>query len=95
MAVPARNRGAIPSIATPTAVFRSSSTTCRQFAAYQKANGVRLLDYVDLHTYFAPDNLAFSTGGDTQTQEIRLNSTRVFWDPTYTDPRLPAAQLHH
>ena len=61
----------------------------RQFAAYQKANGVRLLDYVDLHTYFAPDNLAFSTGGDTQTQEIRLNSTRVFWDPTYTDPDFP------
>ena len=61
----------------------------QQFAAYQKAHGVRLLDYVDLHTYFAPDNLAFSTGGDTQTQQIRLNSTRVFWDPTYTDPNFP------
>ncbi len=58
----------------------------QQFAAYQKTNGTRLLDYLDLHTYFAPDNLAFSTGGDTQTQEERLNSTRVFWDPTYTDP---------
>lgn len=58
----------------------------QQFAAYQKAHGIRLLDYVDLHTYFAPDNLAFSTGGDTQTQQIRLNSTRVFWDSTYTDP---------
>ncbi len=61
----------------------------QQFAAYQKAHGTRLLDYLDLHTYFAPDNLAFSTGGDTQTQEIRLNSTRVFWDPTYTDPNFP------
>jgi hypothetical protein len=58
----------------------------QQFAAYEKANGTRLLDYLDLHTYFAPDNLAFSTGGDTQAQEARLNSTRVFWDPTYTDP---------
>jgi Glycoside hydrolase family 44 len=58
----------------------------QQFAAYQKTNGTRLLDYLDLHTYFAPDNLAFSTGGDTQTQQERLNSTRVFWDPTYTDP---------
>ena len=61
----------------------------QQFAAYQKAHGTRLLDYLDLHTYFAPGNLAFSTGGDTQTQELRLNSTRVFWDPTYTDPNYP------
>lgn len=58
----------------------------QQFAAYEKAHGTRLLDYLDLHTYFVPDNLAFSTGGDTQAQKIRLNSTRVFWDPTYTDP---------
>ncbi|WP_162601375.1 glycoside hydrolase family 44 protein [Occallatibacter savannae] len=58
----------------------------QQFAAYEKNHGTRLLDYLDLHTYFAPSNLAFSTGGDTQTQEARLNSTRVFWDATYTDP---------
>ena len=61
----------------------------QQFAAYEKAHGTRLLDYVDLHTYFAPDNLAFSTGGDTQTQKTRLDSTRVFWDSTYTDPNFP------
>ena len=34
----------------------------QQFAAYEKAHGMRLLDYLDLHTYFAPDNLAFTTG---------------------------------
>ncbi len=61
----------------------------QQFAAYEKNHGTRLLDYLDLHTYFAPSNLAFSNGGDTQTQQIRLNSTRVFWDPTYTDPNFP------
>ena len=61
----------------------------QQFAAYEKAHGTRLLDYLDLHTYFAADNLAFSTAGDTLTQEIRLDSTRVFWDPTYTDPNFP------
>ena len=61
----------------------------KQFAAYEKAHGVRLLDYVDLHTYFAADNLAFSTAGDTQAQQARLNSTRVFWDPAYTDPNFP------
>jgi hypothetical protein len=58
----------------------------QQFKAYEAAHSVRLLDYLDLHTYFAPDNLAFSTGGDTTLQQERLNSTRVFWDPTYMDP---------
>ncbi len=29
------------------------------------------------------------TAGDTGEQEARLNSTRVFWDPTYTDPNYP------
>ena len=35
----------------------------QQFKSYETAHNVRLLDYLDLHTYFAPDNLAFSTGG--------------------------------
>ena len=58
----------------------------QQFKKYEDTNGARLLDYVDLHTYFAANDLAFSTAGDTTTQQARLNSTRVFWDPTYTDP---------
>ena len=65
----------------------------QQFAAYETANSVRLLDYVDLHTYFAAEyngsSVAFTTAGDTGEQEARLNSTRVFWDPTYTDPNYP------
>jgi hypothetical protein len=61
----------------------------QQFAAYQTAHGVRLLDYLDLHTYFAADNLGFALAGDTNSQIARLNSTRVFWDPTYTDPNYP------
>ncbi|HTB97355.1 MAG TPA: glycoside hydrolase family 44 protein [Terracidiphilus sp.] len=61
----------------------------KQFAAYDAAHTQRLLDYLDLHTYFAADNLAFSTAGDTSVQQARLNSTRVFWDPTYTDPNYP------
>lgn len=58
----------------------------QQFAAYDKANSQRLLDYVDLHTYFAAPGAAFATAGDTTLQAARLNSTRVFWDSTYTDP---------
>jgi hypothetical protein len=64
----------------------------QQFAKYSQQYGVRLLDYVDIHGYFAPDypagsgnSVAFTTAGDTQEQQARLNSTRVFWDPTYTD----------
>jgi hypothetical protein len=57
----------------------------QHFAAYEALNGVRLLDYLDLH-FYNPDNLAFSPAGDTSVQQSRLNSTRVFWDSTYTDP---------
>jgi hypothetical protein len=64
----------------------------QQFAQAQTTYGARLLDYVDLHTYFAPDypansgnSVGFTTAGDTEAQQARLNSTRVFWDPTYTD----------
>ena len=61
----------------------------QQFAAASQTAGTRLLDYVDLHTYFGYDgatNLSFTTAGDTSVQQARLNSTRVLWDPTFTDP---------
>jgi len=65
----------------------------QHFAAAQSTYGVRLLDYVDLHTYFAPSypfvngsGLGLAPAGDTGAQQARINSTRAFWDPTYTDP---------
>jgi hypothetical protein len=65
----------------------------QQMQAAQTTYGKRLLDYVDIHTYFAANYNNTSTGltaaGDTSEQIARLNSTRVFWDPTYTDPNLP------
>jgi hypothetical protein len=64
----------------------------QQMAAAQTTYGVRLLDYLDLHTYFAADypassgnSVAITTAGDTGAQQARLNSTRAFWDTTYTD----------
>jgi hypothetical protein len=64
----------------------------QQFAAAENTYGKRLLDYVDLHTYFAAqyptgsgNSVAFATAGNTGMQQARMNSTRVFWDPTYTD----------
>jgi hypothetical protein len=68
----------------------------QQFAAAEKSGGTRLLDYLDLHTYFVADDpqnpgvtLGFAAAGNTLAQQARLNSTRVFWDPTYTDPNYP------
>ncbi len=65
----------------------------QQFAAYEASHGVRLLDYLDLHTYFAAvyngSGVGLSPAGDTGEQEARLDSTRALWDPTYTDPNYP------
>jgi hypothetical protein len=65
----------------------------QQFAAASNTSGVRLLDYLDLHTYFAAtyngSGVGLTTAGDTGEQQARLNSTRVFWDPTYTDSNFP------
>ena len=61
----------------------------QQMAAAETTYGKRLLDYVELPTYFAADGAGLTVAGDTQTQQARLNSTRVFWDSTYTDPNYP------
>ncbi len=62
----------------------------QQFKAAETSYGARLLDYLDLHTYFAAtyngNGVGFVPAGDTPEQIARVNSTRVFWDPTYTDP---------
>ncbi|HEX4065942.1 MAG TPA: glycoside hydrolase family 44 protein [Acidobacteriaceae bacterium] len=65
----------------------------QQFRAAETTYGRRLLDYLDIHGYFAPDypagstqSVGLTTAGDSVEQEIRLNSTRALWDPTYTDP---------
>ena len=57
----------------------------QQFQKYETANGVRLLDYLDLHGYYAANNAAFATAGDTALQAARLDSTRAMWDPTFTN----------
>jgi hypothetical protein len=68
----------------------------QQFNNYSQQYGVRLLDYLNVHGYFAPDyppgsgvSTGFNPAGDTQEQEVRANGTRAFWDPTYTDPDYP------
>jgi hypothetical protein len=56
----------------------------QQMRAYELAHGVRLLDYLNVHFY--PQNgEALALAGDTNTQALRLRSTRALWDPSYVD----------
>jgi uncharacterized repeat protein (TIGR01451 family) len=57
----------------------------QQMAAYEQANGVRILDYLDLHYYPQASGVALSSAGNAQTQALRLRSTRSLWDSTYQD----------
>ncbi|MFW6306966.1 MAG: glycoside hydrolase family 44 protein [Bacillota bacterium] len=52
---------------------------------YEKNNGIRLLDYFDVHYYPATPDIKFSAAGNEEKQEIRLRITRSLWDPTYYD----------
>lgn len=56
-----------------------------QMQQYEMKNGLRLIDYLDLHYYPQADGVALSEVGDADTQARRLRSTRALWDPTYID----------
>jgi len=58
----------------------------QQMQAYQTINGMRLLDYFDLHYYPQASGVALSDGpGSPATQALRLRSSGSLWDPTYID----------
>ena len=61
----------------------------RAFKAAQDADPqhTRFLDYLDLHTYFATEGAMLKPAGTSNQQRTVIDSTRVLWDPTYTDPR--------
>ena len=61
----------------------------RSFKAAQDADPQhrRFLDYLDLHTYFAANNAMLKPAGTSVQQKAVLESTRVFWDATYTEPQ--------
>ncbi|MCU0294208.1 MAG: S-layer homology domain-containing protein, partial [Thermoanaerobaculaceae bacterium] len=54
-----------------------------QMAAYETQHGQRLLDLLDVHFY--PPGVALSGAGSAATQALRLRSTRLVWDPTYSE----------
>jgi len=57
----------------------------KQFAAAERKGGRRLLDFLDIHGYIAPDDVQFKPAGNTANQVLRLESVRAFWDSTYFD----------
>ncbi len=58
----------------------------QQMRQYEQQNGLRLLDYVDVHGYIAPNGIGFATTSTPDQDQLRLTSTRVFWDPNYAAP---------
>jgi hypothetical protein len=68
----------------------------QEFKDVEATYGMRLLDYVDIHGYFAADypagsgnGVGLTTAGDSAEQQVRLDSTRALWDPTYTNANYP------
>ncbi|KAI0686449.1 glycoside hydrolase family 44-domain-containing protein [Cytidiella melzeri] len=49
--------------------------------AAETTAGNRLLDYLDIHYYYAPDTSA----NDAAAKALRLRMTRSLWDPSYID----------
>lgn len=57
----------------------------QQMRDYEQQQGVRILDYLDLHYYAQADGVSLSAAGDASTQALRLRSTRSLWDASYID----------
>ncbi|HUK12686.1 MAG TPA: glycoside hydrolase family 44 protein [Thermoanaerobaculaceae bacterium] len=55
----------------------------QQMRAYEQQHGVRILDYLDEHFY--PPTVALASAGNSATQALRLRSTRLLWDTTYSE----------
>ena len=55
----------------------------QQMQAWEQQHGTRILDYCDVHFY--PPTVALEEAGDTATQALRLRSTRLLWDTSYTE----------
>ncbi|KAA0252292.1 MAG: hypothetical protein EDX89_19085 [Acidobacteria bacterium] len=54
-----------------------------QLAQYDAANGVRLLDYYDLHFYPQGTNVALTTDESAATSARRLRALKELYDPTW------------
>ena len=56
-------------------------------AEFEKENGYRLLDYLDVHYYPAVADVSFNCNeSDINTTNYRLQAPRSLYDPSYVDP---------
>ena len=55
----------------------------QQMRTYEQQHGTRILDYCDEHFY--PDSVALAPTGDAAIRALRLRSTRLLWDRSYTE----------
>lgn len=56
----------------------------KALAEHEKKTGVRVLDVLDLHGYPYADGVG-GDGADAKTAALRIRTTRMLWDPDYTD----------
>jgi hypothetical protein len=57
----------------------------KQVADYYVANGVKLLDYLDVHYYPQAGGVTLSDDESAATSALRLRSVKSLYDPTYAD----------
>lgn len=55
----------------------------QQVCSYQAQNGIRLVDYLDLHYYPQGNNVSLSDADDPTTAGLRLRSLKELYDPTW------------
>ncbi|MHB8447896.1 MAG: glycoside hydrolase family 44 protein [Rudaea sp.] len=55
----------------------------QQVCSYQTQNGIRLVDYLDLHYYPQGTNVSLSDADDPTTSGLRLRSLKELYDPTW------------
>ncbi|HUB80673.1 MAG TPA: glycoside hydrolase family 44 protein [Bryobacteraceae bacterium] len=55
----------------------------QQMNQYEQQHATRLLDYLDVHAYYQPNQLNNNPPDTPALDALRLDSTREFWDPTY------------
>jgi len=57
----------------------------QQMQLYEQQNGLRLVDYLDLHYYPQAAGISQGVAGNAAQQALRLRTTRSLWDPAYLD----------
>ena len=56
-----------------------------QVNAYKVQNGIRLVDYLDIHAYPYANNIGLSDDESAATSALRLRSIKALYDPSYVD----------